>query len=56
MVGGGWGPTFWFFKSLNNKMIYTTGLYVYIYTSKVYTILISRDLKDQKVGNDPPPK
>ena len=27
----------------------------YIYTPKVYTILISRDLKNQKVGIHPPP-
>ena len=22
-VGGGWGPTFWFFKSLDNNMVYS---------------------------------
>ena len=31
VVGGGWGPTFWFFKSLDNNMVYTLGIYVYIY-------------------------
>ena len=28
--GGGWGPTFGFFKSLNNDMVYTLSIYVYI--------------------------
>ena len=29
--GGWWCPTFWFFKSLDNNMVYTLGIYVYIY-------------------------
>ena len=29
-VVGGWMPTFWFFKSLDIKMVYTLGVYVYI--------------------------
>ena len=28
--GGGWGPTFWFFKSLDIDVVYTLGVYVYI--------------------------
>ena len=35
MVGGGWGPTFWFSKSLDNNMVYTLGIYVYIYITIV---------------------
>ena len=31
MVGGGWGLTFWFFKSLENNMVYTLGIDVYVY-------------------------
>ena len=33
MVGGGWCPTFWFFKSLDINMVYTLdiGVYIYIY-------------------------
>ena len=30
VVGGGWMPTFWFFKSLDINMVYTLGVYVYI--------------------------
>ena len=30
VVGGGWSATFWFFKSLDNNMVYTLGIYVYI--------------------------
>ena len=30
MVGGGWGPTFWFFNSLENNMEYSLGIYKYI--------------------------
>ena len=30
-VGGGWGsPTFLFFKSLDNNMIYSLGIYILI--------------------------
>ena len=28
MVGGGWGPTIWFFKSLDINMVYTLGVYL----------------------------
>ena len=28
MVGGWWSATFWFFKSLDNNMVYTLGIYV----------------------------
>ena len=28
MVGGGWGPTFLFFKSLDNNMVYSLGIYI----------------------------
>ena len=27
-VGGGWVTTFWFFKSLDIKMVYTLGVYL----------------------------
>ena len=30
IVDGGWGPTFWFFKSLDNNMVNTLGIYVCI--------------------------
>ena len=26
MVGGGWGATFWFLKSLDNNMLYSSGV------------------------------
>ena len=29
-VGGWWGRTFWFFKSLDINMVYTLDVYVYI--------------------------
>ena len=28
--GGGWGATFWFFKSLENNMVYSLGMSIYI--------------------------
>ena len=28
MVGGGWIPTFWFFKSLDINMVYNLGVYL----------------------------
>ena len=31
MVGGGWGPTFSFFKPLDNNMAYTLGIHEYVY-------------------------
>ena len=31
---GVWRPTFWLSKSLDNNMVYTFGIYVYIY--KIY--------------------
>ena len=30
VVGGWWSATFGFFKSLDNNMVYTLGIYVYI--------------------------
>ena len=30
MVGGGWGTTVWFFKSLDINMVYTLDVYVHI--------------------------
>ena len=33
-LGSGWVATFWFFKSLDINMVYTSGIYVYIY--KIY--------------------
>ena len=30
VVGGGWMPTFWFFKSFHIDMVYTLGVSVYI--------------------------
>ena len=30
MVNGGWGPTFWFFKSLDNNMVYSLGIDIYM--------------------------
>ena len=30
VVGGRWSSTFWFFKSLDNNMLYTLGIYVYM--------------------------
>ena len=30
VVDGGWGTTFWFFKSLDINMVYTLDVYVYI--------------------------
>ena len=29
--GGWWLPTFWFFKSLDNTMVYSLGIYVLVY-------------------------
>ena len=34
MVDGGWGPTFWFFKSLDINMLYILCLDVYVYIKK----------------------
>ena len=34
-VDGGWGQTFWFSKPLDNDMVYTLGIYVYIYITIV---------------------
>ena len=31
MVDGGWWPTFWFFKSLDNNMVYSYDIDVYVY-------------------------
>ena len=30
-VDGGWHQTFWFFKSLDNNMVYTLGIYIHVY-------------------------
>ena len=32
LVGGGWWPTFWFFKSLDKNMVYTLCIYIYLLT------------------------
>ena len=34
-MDGGWGTTFWFFKSLDINMVYTFGLYLDIYIAIV---------------------
>ena len=34
MVDGGWGPTFWSFKSLDNNTKYSLGIDIYIYMCK----------------------
>ena len=31
MVDGGWCPTFWFFKSLENIMVYSLGIYIFLH-------------------------
>ena len=31
----GWGPTFWFFKSLEYNMVYSLGIYIYLYTKGI---------------------
>ena len=31
MGDGGWWATFWFFKSLDNNMVYSSGIDIYVY-------------------------
>ena len=35
VVVGGWGATFWFFKSLDTNMVYISGIYIYMYTKEI---------------------
>ena len=37
-MGGGGCPTFWFFKSLDNNMVYTLGIYIY---TCIHIVIIS---------------
>ena len=40
-VDGGWGPTFWFFKSLDINMVYSLGIYVCIYSGRSLVVQIA---------------
>ena len=54
MVGGGWGPTFWFFKSLDNNMVYSLGIDIYICAKGIFAkITIHIFLKFGEVGGSP---
>ena len=32
-MDGGWCPTFWFFKSIDNYMVYSLGIGIYIHVN-----------------------
>jgi len=36
LVGGGWWPTFWFLKSLDNNMVYSLGIDIYICVKGIF--------------------
>ena len=51
MVGGGWGGNFWFFKSFDNNMVYTSGIDVYVYKRNRCRTKVLGVLKFREVGD-----
>ena len=50
--GGGWCPTFWFFKSLDNNKVYISlGIDVYVYKRNCCTTKVLWVLKFCEVGS-----
>ena len=49
-VGGGRWATFWFFKSLDNNMIYSSGIYIFVYKRNPCRTKVLWVLKFGEVG------
>ena len=52
MVDGGWGlPTFWFFKSLDNTMVNSLGIYIFVHKRNRCRTKVLWVLKFEEVGD-----
>ena len=49
-MGGGWGPSFWLFKSLGNNMVYSSSIDVYVHTRNHCRTKVLWVLKFGEVG------
>ena len=61
VVDGGWCPTFWFFKSLDNNMVYSLGIDIYmckrnLCRTKVLWVLKFGEVGDRTNKNQNPPR
>ena len=51
-VGGGWVlPTFWFFKSLDNTMVNSLGIYIFVHKRNRCRTKVLWVLKFEEVGD-----